>query len=185
MEFLYESLNCRFLPGKVFEKSLGKVYFNNLYFLFHYDQIYNLIKLYKFEGRLDLAGYFVRFLEKTIDKSIWQGTSLFTFIPNHEKPNNFLLSVMLSERIGIKFMDLFKVNPSNSQAQHLIKDKNQRIKNAKNKFVLKTEYDFSGLRKLVIFDDISTTGASLNEVCKIVKSLNQGIDIDCLVIAKA
>ncbi|MFN3477974.1 MAG: hypothetical protein ACK4ZM_01230, partial [bacterium] len=82
----------------------------------------------------------------------------------------------------------FSVNSKNRKLQHLIGDRKERVKNVKNKFLIKrASYieKIKKLKKIVIFDDISTTGASLNEASKIVKFYNNEIKIDCLVLAKA
>jgi len=70
--------------------------------------------------------------------------------------------------------------------QHTISDKRERIKNVRGKFVLKNALSFSqALKRIIVFDDVTTTGATLNEVCRLIRENNEQLTIDCFVLSKA
>lgn len=190
-----ERMNLRKIPSVVFSRDLGKVFFDNLFFLFHYSEIVELIKFIKFEGRIDLLKYVIRFLLKNID--IWEA-ELITFVPNHNNINNFLITKLLCNRLSfyglkIRHSSLFLINPNRKELQHLIKDRRKRVTNSRDKFLLNKKENiskmFEKIKRIIIFDDIITTGASLNEVSRLIKqdllgSIKNEINIDCIVLAK-
>lgn len=183
-----KKVSLRKLPSNIFERELGKVYFDNVYFIFLYSEIYEFIKVYKFENKIYILGSLINFLRMTKNSEIWQDVNGITFVPNHDRFLNYLIGIFIGEEMNLRVFPFFSINPKNKKLQHLIEDRKERIKNIKNKFLLrKNSYieEIKKLRKIVIFDDISTTGASLNEVSKIIKFYNSNIKINCLVLAKA
>ncbi|MFN3995383.1 MAG: ComF family protein [bacterium] len=187
-DYFQKMIRLRKLSSNIFEKELGKVYFDNIYFLFLYSEFSEFIKAYKFENRAYLLNDVVNFLYSIKGSEIWQDVDGITFVPNHDKFLNYLICIFIGTKMGLRVFPFFSVNSKNRKLQHLIEDRKERIKNVKNKFLIKRASYIEKIKKLgkiVIFDDISTTGASLNEASKIIKSYNNEIRIDCLVLAKA
>lgn len=194
-EDLKQKMYLRKLPKEYFEKELEKVWFDNFYFLFSYSDFYRILEISKFNNRLDLLIYVSRLIS-FIDEKIWNdvckgvfNTKVFTFIPNHEKINNYLISLLLANwlsKYNINIVNLFTVNSKKKRLQHLIKDRKERILNAKDKFILNCK-NIQRLEnsRIIIFDDVSTTGSTLNEASKLIKEKVGNVKIDCLVIAKA
>ncbi|MCS7243767.1 MAG: hypothetical protein RMJ36_03415 [Candidatus Calescibacterium sp.] len=185
LDTIRKRISLKVLPGYVFQKSLKEVHFSNLYFLFLYDELYDFIRLYKFENRIDLINHIVMLIMDVVGDDILRDIDIITFVPNHNKLNNFLITLFLANQFNIVFKEVVSINPKNLVLQHLIKDKKSRIENAKNKFVLKNGINLANVKKVVVFDDICTTGSSLNEVCRMIRTLNKNILINCMVLAKA
>lgn len=188
LERFKKMINLRKLSSHIFEKDLGKVYFDNIYFLFSYVEFSEFIKAYKFENKIYILNDLVNFLDVTKENEIWQDADGITFVPNHDKFLNHLICILIAARMNLRVFPFFFINPKNMKLQHLIANRKERIKNVKDKFIFKEDAfvkKIKKLRKIVIFDDISTTGASLNEISKIIKFYNNDIKTDCLVLAKA
>ncbi|MEN3015668.1 MAG: hypothetical protein ABDH21_06420 [bacterium] len=173
------------LPSLVFEKTLGKVYFDNLIFIFNYEDFRDFMILYKFGGRID----FVKYLSLFLSYDVFEGYDLYTFVPNHEGYSNFICVHYLSAKYGIRFVSFLDINPKNKKKQHLVEDRKERISNVRDKFFVKGGMDKLLVKlvngKVLIFDDICTTGSTINEVSRVLKRINKDLRIDCLVICKA
>ncbi|MCX7758425.1 MAG: hypothetical protein N2169_02260 [bacterium] len=185
LDVIRKRISLKVIPGHVFQKSLKEVHFSNLHFLSLYDELYDFIRLYKFENRIDLINYIITFIMTLGNDDVFKDVDIITFVPNHNRVNNFLIALFLANQFNIVFKEMVTINPKNLALQHLIKDKKSRIENARNKFVLKKGIDLTNVKKVIVFDDICTTGSSLNEVCRMIKTLNKNILINCMVLAKA
>jgi len=181
-----EKANLRRLPSLFFINNLKTVYFDNLFFLFSYDDFYQFIKIYKFENRVYVINYLLKLLKDY--SNFFSGYDLMAFVPNHYSKANFFICNLLSNYLNLRIANFFDIHVSNKTLQHTITDKKKRIENIKDKFILSSNFEgyFNNeINKIIVFDDVCTTGSTLNEVCKLIKKKNDRILIDCFVLAKA
>ena len=85
------------------------------------------------------------------------------------------MAKLVSEKLGAKYIDAMKKIKHTSSQTGLNREK--RLKNLDNVFELR---DFNSLNDdsiLIFVDDITTTGATINELAKIVKSKLPNIEI--------
>lgn len=109
------------------------------------------------------------------------------YIKNNEK--KCLVKYINSKDYNLKLTNYFKIQINN---RCLIKIKNtktqstlsaeERNKNIKNAFLVKSKSDIKN-KNVILFDDIATTGSTVNEIAKILKE-NGSKKILVLVIAK-
>lgn len=91
-----------------------------------------------------------------------------------------LIAKILSEKSGLKLEDiLLKVKYTKTQS---LLENSQRRKNVENAFSIKIP-ELVKNKKVIIFDDIYTTGATANEIAKILKEAGAK-NVFILVIAK-
>lgn len=105
-----------------------------------------------------------------------QNSKLFiSFIPSHRYRHYFikgynqseLLAKELSEKLHIPMITVAKKKKSTRTQASL--DRNDRLHNLKNVFTLAKNTNFTGNETLLIVDDITTTGSTINEVAKVIK----------------
>lgn len=132
-----------------------------------------IISLYKDAGDIQLKNIMTYFMYKTIPKS-WLQNALLTYIPSSEESINKrgydhckILCKTLSIKSSKKMIDVFK-KPNTKDQRNL--DRNQRYENFQNsKFKLINKNCLNTLRKykkIIIIDDVYTTGLTLNSACK-------------------
>ncbi len=81
-----------------------------------------------------------------------------------------LLGKPIAENLHLKFIPDFLIRIKNTSTQTLL-DKEQRRKNIKNAFKLNEQFNNLKMKELsfLLFDDIWTTGATLQECAKVLK----------------
>ena len=110
-------------------------------------------------------------------------------VPIHKKRNNLrgynqseLIAKEISKEIqnlSIENNVLYKYKNTNPQS---LLNKNERIQNAKNAYQIKNEQIIKN-KKIIIFDDIYTTGSTVNECARVLKQAGAK-KIGILTIAK-
>lgn len=82
---------------------------------------------------------------------------------------------LIAQEMGWKFIPDLVVREAASEPQTELK-KSQRITNVKGIFAFNQKYPRSAIdgQPLVVFDDVVTTGATLEEVAKVLKSVGAG-----------
>ncbi|MCL4208385.1 ComF family protein [Patescibacteria group bacterium] len=155
-------------------------YLDKLIVLSHYDSpLKELIIAYKYrKGKI---------LAKTLSDLVWQSviikpTSLVTFIPLHpqkEKLRGFnqtkLLAENLAEKLEIKCQNTL-IKTKHHLAQAATTSRAERLTNVVNTFTLDPKFaEFVKTKpppsSVLIVDDVITTGSTLNEAARILKSI--------------
>ena len=164
--------------------------FEELIYIFKYEGIIreNLLK-YKFEEKSYLYKTFVNFLLKN-DKIFENMKNYDTIIPvpiskkrNRQRGYNqsFLIAKEISKYTNLKLINncLFKTKNVIEQSKLT---KEEREQNIKNVYSLKNG-DKIESKKILLIDDIYTTGSTVNECCRILKKANPK-KIGVVVLAK-
>ncbi len=143
-----------------------KTYLDGLFPIFRLNEpLEKLIHSYKYDLYFDLVKT-ICFISKEF---IYNKFKDFYFIPipSHKskiKERGFDHIRLILENMNLKILDaLLKIKKTKPQAQTEFLERSQNIKDA---FVLKEK---NLPEVLFLFDDIKTTGSTLNEACKILK----------------
>lgn len=165
-------------------------YYDKLLYIYRYEKIVRkLILQYKFFDKPYLSNMFSKIILK--NKKICRILKLYDIIipvpMNKNKKirrgynQTELIAKELSKKLEIKIeIDLLrKVKQTKTQSK--LKEK-ERKNNVKDAFCVYKKNCFKG-KKIILLDDIYTTGSTVNEISKILKN-NGAIEILVLVIAK-
>jgi len=127
---------------------------------------------FKFEGMESLGGKIAERMAGTVHGSLWEGTDALVPVPlspERERERGYNPSVLLAERIsgrtGIESRTLLTKVRSNPPQMSLSRE--ERLKNAKGVYrcVLKGQPP----AKVILVDDVLTTGATLEECAKVLR----------------
>lgn len=165
-------------------------YFNELMYIFKYEgAIRKLILDYKFNEKSYMYLTFVNFLLK--NKKIFENIKNYdTIIPipiskkrQQERGYNqsFLVAKEISKKTDLKLMNNCLIKTKNIIEQSKL-NREDRIKNIQNVYKIKNEQLIKN-KKILLVDDIYTTGSTVNECSKM---LGQGnpCKIGVLVLAR-
>lgn len=96
-----------------------------------------------------------------------------------------LLAEQISKKLKIRIYKDILIRQKNTAPQMEIKDKDERVKNVKDAFEAKKSFsqDEFKNRIFILIDDVSTTGSTLQECAKALKTLKPK-EIWAFVIAK-
>ena len=160
-------------------------------YLFKYkDLIRNIIIDYKFNDK--------SYLYKTLKKIIINNKKVCDFIKSYDiiipvpinqkrkMERGYNQTLLIAQELvkDIPCIELNKniiIKHKNIKTQSLL-SKNQRRKNVVGAFKLKNEVNLEN-KKMLIFDDVFTTGSTVNECAKILKQAG-AINVGVLTIAK-
>lgn len=174
---------------KVCYKKEDDIYFDKLLFCYTYKGIIRKILLeYKFSNKAYLSNFFANLiLNKKIDE-ILKIYDIMIPVPMDKikkKKRGYnqtqLISKILCQKLSL-FEDeksLIKIKKTKTQSTL---NKDERKNNIKNAFFVNNKENISN-KKVILFDDIYTTGATVNEISKILKEAGAK-EILVLVIAK-
>ena len=164
--------------------------FNKHLYIFKYEGIIRrMILNYKFNEKSYLYITFVNFLLKN-EKFFKILKSYDTIIPvpiSSERKNergynqSELLAKELAKKLNIECVKNCLIKNKNIIEQSKL-NKEERQKNIQGVYILKNKEKLIN-KKLLLIDDIFTTGSTVNECCKILKQANPR-KIDVLTIAK-
>ena len=189
----YDLENLENINSEYFDVRIN--YFTKLIYCFNYDGIIrnNLIK-YKFNENLIFYKSFVNFCIK--NKKIFEILKSYdTIIPvpiskkrkmNRGYNQTALIAKYLAEKLKIDYDDtiLLKVRENKEQSSL---NKEQRIENIKNVYEISNNIGTITKKiigkKILLIDDIYTTGSTCRECCKVLKKLDIK-KLDVFVIAK-
>ena len=165
-------------------------YFDELFYFFEYKNlIRKLLLQYKFSDKSYLANFWVNVILKSKKMNeIFKNYDIMIPVPmekNKEQIRGYNQTKLITDII-------YKLNKINVFNNILIKTKKtqtqstlsleKRYQNIENAFEVKNEQLIKN-KKIIIFDDIYTTGATVNEISKILKKAGAK-KILVLVIAK-
>ncbi len=180
--------HCYALLDKIIEKEkiafLKRVenqHFDKLNIIFHFSKMFQqLMHYFKYEGFLEIAEYFAI----SIVDEINQKYDFITCVPLHsskKRERGFnqseILSLKTCELLGIEYVNVLErtrytesqTTLSRGDRKDNMNDAFQVILNVENKSIL-------------IIDDVITTGATLNECAKVLKSAGAN-DVDICALA--
>ncbi len=170
----------------------NKLYFDEIYSVDTYSELLFLIKEYKFNNKIYLS-LFLSYLLNNLIKKYSIDFDLIVNIPNHDFFQYTLYLALNLSKINKKTILNFISISNKSQKQHFIENKDDRIKNAKNKYILKKSINLQNLNfsnkkgiNILLVDDIVKTGATINEISKLIKHEIKLVDkIKVISLAKA
>lgn len=155
------------------------------FFDYRHPPIKKSIWLLKYKGKKKLAGIFAevihnRILEELADMAVLENFREPLLIPiplapKRKRERGFNQAeiickrlVELDKNINFKLEKNILIKPTDTEHQALIKNRNQRLKNIIGSFVIKNKQLIKD-RNIILLDDVTTTGATLNEARKILK----------------
>ncbi len=164
---------------------------------FMYDALLKkLILRLKYFHKKDISGFLVERLAIAIQsneifmKRISVSTGIITHIPSHRYRRHFikwynqseLLAKGLSEILHIPMMAIAKKRKHTRRQTGL--ERKERLKNLESAFMLIDWVPIQGNETILIVDDITTTGSTINELAKTIKARYPKIRIRWAVIGR-
>lgn len=176
--------------GEIEENIKKEKYFEELMYIFKYEgQVRKLILDYKFNEKSYLYKTFVNFLLK--NEKIFENIKKYDkIIPvpiskKRNKERGYNQSMLIAEEIANK-TNLELVNNCLIKTKNIIEqsklNKEDRQQNIQGVYSLQNERLITN-KKILLVDDIYTTGSTVNECCKILQQSNPKT-IGVLVLAK-
>lgn len=189
----HNSLNIQRKYKNVFYKKISEkniYYFEKLLYIFKYEKLVRkLILQYKFFDKAYLSNTFEKIiLNNENNCRILKLYDIIISVPmykNKKKERGYnqteLIAKKISENLNIKFEKNCIKKIRNTKVQSKLNEK-QRKENIKNAFIVNNKINLKN-KKIILLDDIFTTGSTVNEISRILKS--SGVkEILVLVIAK-
>ncbi len=168
----------------VFEEGEGEL--DGLVVAMNYEDVLvrRVLKTFKYAFVKDLSDKLAGVLSKAISEAMAGEEVLVTYVPLHEKREKwrgFNQAEVLARGVaGEECIGLLKrVKETESQAELR---RVERFKNMKDAFEVTENIEVAGA-KVVIVDDVSTTGATLAECAKVLKEAG-AVEVIGLVLAK-
>ena len=182
--------NCfKKLRINIIEKKEYNKFYDKQIYLFKYRDIRNLILRYKFNGCSYLNNTFSSIILK--NKNLCRKLKFYDIIipvPMFDKKKKNrgynqteLITNKISKKLDIKTSTKILIKIKNTKTQSTLKEK-QRFKNVQNAFSIKNSNLIKN-KNIILFDDIITTGATINECSKILKQ-NGAKKVIVLALAK-
>ena len=164
--------------------------FDEHIYMFKYEgAIRRIILQYKFQEKSYLYKTIVNFLLK--NKKMFEIIKTYdTIVPvpiskKRKKTRGYNQSYLIAREIADK-VEIRIDNKCLFKTKNIIEqsklNKEERTNNIKGVYELKNSYRLEN-KKILLIDDIYTTGSTVNECCKVLKKANPK-EIDVLVIAK-
>ncbi|MDD3284798.1 MAG: phosphoribosyltransferase family protein [Patescibacteria group bacterium] len=156
---------------------------------FHNRLLQRVIHLYKYQYIEDLSRYLsllmISYFLQTTNKIL---NPIIIPVPLHKKRliercfnQSYLIADNFCKRFDYVLKDDLIIRVKNTKQQAKL-NKEQRIDNIKNSFCLLNK-DFIQNKNFIIIDDIYTTGSTVSEIAKLLKT-NGANKIWCIVIGK-
>lgn len=155
------------------------VYFDEHFYIFKYEkEIREYILKYKFDEKSYMYESYARILaeDKVFVKNFLDKYDYVISVPIHKKRFNqrgYNQSELIAKKVGMvchkQYYDNVLVKTKNIVAQSSL-DKLERVRNIKNVFSLGKNAELIKGKKVAIFDDVFTTGATVNECSKELKN---------------
>lgn len=157
--------------------------FENYYYLFYYDErIREIIADFKIRNRkalgLDLAIIIRDALEKLLKNEQIDVIITVPINKEREKERGFNQVEYLLDILKIKYLKIRR--KKNTKHMYSLKDYNKRIKNVENAFEIGV--DLSN-KKVLIFDDIVTSGATIKSIINEIYKNSKNVEIKVFSIA--
>ena len=163
-------------------------HFKYLKAVFAYDQFSrNLILPFKHANRTEVVPYLSRLMFMR-GRDLLSECDMIIAVPLHWKRmlkrkynQSALLAVQLSKRSGKPFVndELVRVKNTASQGH---KTHQERLENVKDAFQVRHSQSIQG-KKIVLVDDVSTTGATFNECARVLRQAG-AVQVTALCVAR-
>ena len=145
-------------------------FFDELYIKYQFAESFQkLIHLFKYQRTLTLAKYFAEAIAPIINKDHYDYITGIPLNPVKEKERGYNQSALIAEEIG----NHLNIRVDNALIKRIINtpsqtklNREQRIENMKNAF--DCDINLSN-KKVILVDDIITTGSTLNECAQVLK----------------
>ena len=172
------------------EVKIDSIYVDRTFYVLSYNRfLKELIHDFKFNGKSYLYKPFAEFMINMIRKKDINNVDIVIYIPIHRRKEAIrgynqseLLSDYISKQLQIPISRGNLVKKKWTKEQNKL-DRIQRLDNLKDSFFLKNPEEIRGKRILLI-DDLITTGATFNECSKILK-INGAKDIIALALTSS
>jgi len=169
-----------------------EIYFDACYTCCNYQDklVQKLIKNYKYNYLENLANLLTDILERQARRLALNKNTIIVNIPLHKtkkRKRGFdqteILAKKLAKRLAKEYYPLLLRTKDNKAQAKL--DKISREKNVKNIFKVNKKIlsKLADNTNILLIDDVTTTGATLNQAAKVLKE-NKFNNIICLVLAK-
>jgi ComF family protein len=182
--------SLHFLEGDFTAPHLDRVWFDRARSCFAYEgHVAKAVHFLKYSWRFDLIFFFVDMLEQDARK---MGVyDLIMPVPLHWKRlwrrgynQSALLARSLGKKLGIK-TDCHSLKRIRNIPAQVGLDREERLKNVKGAFAIhpKRIEQLTG-SKILLIDDVLTTGATVNECAKVLKKEARCADVNVITIAR-
>lgn len=177
-------------PSVRIDRYKNKNFNEHLYILKYEGKVRNLIIDYKFNDKAYLNDFFVKIIlkNKKICRKI-KNYDIIIPVPIHKKrkaERGYNQSELIARKIEENFNELNLVTNSlikeKSNLPQSLLTKKQRQENVKQVYKVINKEKIKG-KRIILFDDIYTTGATANECAKVLKE-NEAKEILVFTIAK-
>jgi competence protein ComFC len=144
---------------------------------FYKGAITELVHSLKFKKRWSAADVIAGLLLKHIDPDYFKVDALVP-VPLHKKRlkkrgynQSSLILRKISRYFGIPVLEHALKREKDTAPQSLL-PKSERIENMKKAFVLGHEFQKISNRRVLLFDDVTTTGHTVTEACRVLQNAN-------------
>lgn len=174
-----------------------KTFLDGLAIGFSYQSLLKkLIFKLKFYHKKDIAqflaerGVLLLHLNPYLQQELMKKKLKISFVPSHRYRKYFqkgynqseLLAKSLAEQLWVPFISCLRKTRATSSQVKL--KRNERLKNLNSAFELIASESLEKDTTLLIIDDVTTTGATLNEVAKTIKHTRPDIKVWGMVLAR-
>ena len=171
---------------RIYPNRLKEIYFDTGVYIFEYKKIRNLLLKYKFNNRSYLNKFFGSIiLENKKAVGFMKSYDIIIPVPTHKvkfnKRGYNQVALMLKNLNSKKVQEDILLKIKHTKAQSTLSLK-QRALNIKNVYYLSNPVKIKN-KKVLIIDDVYTTGNTLNECSKVLKE-NGANYVGILTIAK-
>lgn len=161
---------------KAAEENIGeKPYFDNCNSVFYYDYVKFAVEHFKFKGYKKDAVILGRIMyEYGVENNIFDDIDFMVSVPIHKSRyrkrgfnHAFELAKEIGKHSGIKAYDDYLKRVKKTKPQYMLKV-DERRENIKDAFEMAESKNVKG-RKILLIDDIFTTGGTVNECAAVLK----------------
>lgn len=141
------------------------------------DILKEAIHLYKFSSRWKMAFDFIQLINENIDRPYLQENDFFIPVPLTQQrlqERGFHQTYLITKHLGKKwnklsFKDVLQ-KKKNTKPQSTLTNREERIHNLRDSFIInKKHIDLIKNKNILLFDDVYTTGTTINECSKVLK----------------
>ena len=170
-------------------KVINEVYQDEIISYGYYGGVLkDLILKFKYKSNFTAGDILAEFLEEYIIKNFKYKEYIITYIPlskKSKKNRGFnqceYIAKKISRDLSIEVLDILTKQKETKEQKTLKRD--ERYENIKNAFTIEKGLDIKNY-KIILIDDVTTTGATLQEAYKLLKKFEVK-DIKLLTLAKS
>jgi len=161
-----------------YECKKRKIYYNNIRAVGVYKEILKTsIQLYKYHYRWKIGYDFLDLIQKTIPDGYIKNNDIIIPVPVTYKEikekgfhHTYFIVKLLSKKYSIPSIKNLVIKTRHTMQQSKL-SKKERLQNLTNAFALNKKYkDFIKNKKVLLFDDVYTTGSTVQEISKVIKT---------------